>query len=156
MGNAKEVGGLGFHDLECFNVALLAKQGWGLTKNLDYLVVRILKEKYHPNGPFMAAPLSRKQSYAWQSIWNAKFLLVEGMMWRVGNERCIKIWVDKWLPSPTTYTMQSPVHLLDPEAKVCELIDPDTLWWNILIIKQIFKEEEVEKICSLASCPRTQ
>ena len=77
-------------------------------------------------------------------------------MWRVGDGRSIKIWGDKWLPSPTTYAIQSPVHVLDYEAKVCELIDPDTLWWNISLIEQIFMEEEVEKICSLAICPRTQ
>ena len=68
MGKAKEIGGLGFHDLEYFNVALFAKQVWRLIKNPDSLVARILKEKYHPNGTIMAAPLSRKRSYVWL-IW---------------------------------------------------------------------------------------
>jgi ribonuclease HI len=78
------------------------------------------------------------------------------MIWRVGNGRKIKIWGDKWLPSPTTYAIQSPVHILNSEARVCDLIDPDLQWWNIPLIKEVFKEEEVEKICSLAICPRTQ
>jgi hypothetical protein len=156
MGKSKEVGGMGFRDLECFNVALLAKQGWRLIQSPDSFVARILKEKYHPNCMFLEAPLSRNPSYVWRSIWNAKSLLMEGMMWKVGNGRSIKIWGDKWLPSPTTYAIQSPVQVLDPEARISELIDPNTFWWNIPLIKQIFMEEEVEKICSLAICPRTQ
>jgi hypothetical protein len=97
-------------------VALLAQQGWRLIQNPDSLVARIIKEKYHPNGTFMVASLSRKPSYVWRSIWNAKSLLAEGMMWRVGNGRSIKIWGDKWLPSLMTYAIQSPVHLLDCNA----------------------------------------
>jgi hypothetical protein len=58
--------------------------------------------------------------------------------------------------SPTTYTIQTPVSILDNEAKVCKLIDPDTNWWNIPLIKELFREEEVEMICGMAICPRTQ
>ena len=36
-------------------------------------------------------------------------LLQEGMSWRVGDGKSIKIWHDRWLPSPTTYAIQSPV-----------------------------------------------
>jgi hypothetical protein len=39
---------------------------------------------------------------------------------------------------------------------VCDLIDSDLNWWNILLIKEIFMEEEVERICSMAICPHTQ
>jgi hypothetical protein len=33
MGLSKDVGGLGYRDLESFNMALLAKQGWCLIQN---------------------------------------------------------------------------------------------------------------------------
>lgn len=78
------------------------------------------------------------------------------MLWRVGNGRNIKIWGDKWLLSPTTYAIQSPVHILDSEARVCDIIDPDLQWWNISLIREVFREEEMEKICSMTICPRTQ
>jgi hypothetical protein len=123
MGRAKKVGGLGFQDLECFNTALLSKQGWRLIQNLESLAARILQEKYHPNGTFLDSPLSRRPSYVWRSIWNAKFLLNEGLVWKVGNGRDIKIWGDKWMSTLMTYAIQSSVRVLDPEACVCELIE---------------------------------
>ena len=50
----KEVGGLGFYDLQSFNLAMLAKQGWKLIKKReDSLVARILKPKYYAQGKFM-------------------------------------------------------------------------------------------------------
>ena len=39
---------------------------------------------------------------------------------------------------------------------MCDLIDSDTNWWNIPLIKEIFREKEVEMICGMAICPRTQ
>jgi hypothetical protein len=50
MGRAKDRGGLGYWDLESFNLSLLAKQGWRLIQQPDSLVGRIYKEKYFPNG----------------------------------------------------------------------------------------------------------
>jgi hypothetical protein len=118
MGKAKTIGGLGFRDLECFNTALLAKQGWRIIQNPDSLVAKVLKEKYFLNGSFLYTPLSKRPSYVWWSIWNAKRLLEEGMVWRVGNRENIKIWGDKWLPSSTSHTIQSLVHILNSKAKV--------------------------------------
>ena len=48
----KETGGLGFRDLQSFNLAMLAKQGWRLIQNEDSLVSRILRAKYYSNGDF--------------------------------------------------------------------------------------------------------
>jgi hypothetical protein len=70
---------MGFRDLKCFNIALLAKQGWGLLFNSDSLVSKVLKEKYYPNSTFLESNLGRRPSYAWRSIWTAKKLLQEGM-----------------------------------------------------------------------------
>jgi hypothetical protein len=68
MGKAKKIGGLGFRDLQCFNTALLAKQGWRLIQNPDSLVAMVLKEKYFPNGSFLDSQLSKRPSYVWRSI----------------------------------------------------------------------------------------
>ena len=89
----KRRGGLGYKDLECFNQAFLAKQGWQLIQFPDSLVAQVMKAKYYPQGDFMASSLGGHPSYAWRSVWGAKKLLQEGMRWIVGNGQSIKIWV---------------------------------------------------------------
>ena len=39
--------------------------------------------------------------------------------------------------------------LLDSNALVCELIDRDTKWWNLPMLKNLFAKEEVNLILSL-------
>jgi hypothetical protein len=151
---AKDRGGMGFRDLECFNLALLAKQGWRLIHNNDSLVAWIFKEKYYPDKSFLTSCLGRRPSYAWRSIWSARILLQEGMLWRVGDGRTIRIWQDRLIPSPTTFAIQTPMNTLDFEANVCSLIDEDTKWWNTGLIHSIFNQEEAQLICSIPLCPR--
>ncbi|XP_059668770.1 uncharacterized protein LOC132313844 [Cornus florida] len=51
----KQEGGLGFRDLEAFNIALLAKQGWRLAVENGSLLSRIYKGKYYPHNSFLEA-----------------------------------------------------------------------------------------------------
>lgn len=156
LGRAKEQAGLGYRDLKCFNMALLAKQGWCLIQFPDSLVAKIFKEKYYPSDTFLETPLGNKPSYAWRSIWNAKPLLKEGLIWWVEDGESINIWKDKWIPSATTHAIQSPIQILDSEAKVCDLIDMDTNWWNTPLVEEVFNPEEAKLICGMVICPRTQ
>lgn len=92
MGKPKEKGGLGYRDFESFNLALLAKQGWRLIQYPNSLVARIYKEKYYSQCTLLEIPLGKRPSYAWRSIWNLEKLLQEGLIWRVGDDRTVKIW----------------------------------------------------------------
>lgn len=156
MGRGKERGGLGFRDLECFSLASLAKQGWHLIHNPDTLVAKVFGEKYFAEGSFLASSLWKRPSYSWRSIWASKKLLQAGMMWRVGDRKSIKIWKDRWIPSPTTFAIQSLIVILDSEARVSMLIDEETKWWNQVLVRTIFRRKEADLICSLANCPRLQ
>lgn len=94
LGAPKNRGGMGFRDLEVFNLALLAKQGWQLLTNPNSLVAHIMKEKYYRGNGFLEAHLGRRPSFVWRSILKTKLLLQNGMGWRVGNDENIRIWGD--------------------------------------------------------------
>ena len=146
MGKTKAKGGMGYRDLECFNMAMLAKQGWRLVQNLDSLVAKVFHEKYYGGESFLNSRLGPRPSYAWQSIWNAKKLLQEGLLWRVGDGKSINIWGARWVLSPSSYAIQSPIRILEREAKVSALVDNSTMWWNISLVKSIFSEEEAAMV----------
>ncbi|MBA0636042.1 hypothetical protein Godav_028932 [Gossypium davidsonii] len=48
----------------------------------------------------MSAGLGAYPSYTWRSILGARYLLEEGMGWRIGNGDSVNIWNDRWLPGP--------------------------------------------------------
>jgi hypothetical protein len=128
---------MGFRDLMCFNKALLAKQGWSL------------KAKYFPRGSFLDSGLGNKPSFAWRSIFGAIDLLQEGLIWRIGDGKKVKIWRHKWLNILTTYSIQTPWVLFLEDSKVSELIDQDTKWWNRQLISSKFMTNEVEAILKI-------
>lgn len=61
----KACGGLGFKDLEAYNIALLGKQLWRMIKNPNSLMARIFKSRYFRNSDPLNAELGSRPSYAW-------------------------------------------------------------------------------------------
>ena len=108
MCKSKIRGGLGFRNLQAFNLAMLAKQGWRLVMNPNSLVARIYKAKYSQHGDVFKAKLGSNPSYAWRSIMNRLEVVKRRTQWRVGNGNLIHIWEDKWLLTPSTYKVISP------------------------------------------------
>ena len=102
MCKSKLRGGMGFRDLQAFNLAMLAKQGWRLLTNPHSLVARVYKAKYYPYGDVLNSKLGSNPSYAWRSIFNSVEVIRKGT-------RLIHIWEDKWLPTPSTYKVITPL-----------------------------------------------
>jgi hypothetical protein len=137
MSFSKAQGGMGFRDLVCFNKALLAKQCWRLWQNPDSLAATIIKAKYYPHSTFLEATLGKRPSFAWKSLLSASGLLKSGLVWRVGDGKDIKIWGDRWLPTPTSFSVQSPRRVFSEDARVADLIDQDTKWWNSTLLSSV-------------------
>jgi hypothetical protein len=93
--------------------------------------------------------LGNRPSFAWRSIQGSRDLIKDGLIWRVGNGKKIRIWKDKWLPTPTTYKVYSPPSILDPNATVSQLVDVDTKWWNNALLERVFSREEIASIQSV-------
>uniref|UniRef100_A0A2N9HAL6 Reverse transcriptase domain-containing protein n=1 Tax=Fagus sylvatica TaxID=28930 RepID=A0A2N9HAL6_FAGSY len=110
MCRSKFQGGMGFRDLEAFNLTLLAKQGWWLIHDLTSLFTAVFKAKYFPTGSFLQAKVRPGYSYAWRSIAAARPVLEAGSKWRIGDGRNISIRNDKWIPDGK-FTVKSAYHV---------------------------------------------
>ena len=77
---------MGFRNLQAFNLALLAKQGWRILTNPTSLVARVFKAKYFPFDDVLHSRIGNNPSYAWRSIFNSLWVLKEGTRWRVGKK----------------------------------------------------------------------
>ena len=149
MCKPKSLGGLGFRNLQAFNLALLAKQAWKILTNPSSLVAHILKAKYFPYCDVLNASLCSNPSYTWRSIHNSLNVLKSGTRWRVANGRRIHIWDDKWLPSPSTFKVITPSRITEDYPMVSSLIDLNTRWWKIDYIRALFLPVDVEAILKI-------
>ena len=88
---AKEVGGLGFKEIEKFDEALLAKQVWRMINNPDSLCHQVFKAIFFPDYSILEAKDLRVGSYAWKSILSARDVIRKGMVWHIGNGESMRI-----------------------------------------------------------------
>lgn len=68
MNYSKKEGGLGFRDIENFNIAVLAKQAWRFLQSPETLLSRLLKSRYFHDTDILHAQLGKQPSHGWRSI----------------------------------------------------------------------------------------
>ncbi|KAF7153924.1 hypothetical protein RHSIM_Rhsim01G0072400 [Rhododendron simsii] len=157
-GNLRRLGvlgaGLGFRDLRCFNLALLAKQWWQLLKGGRCLLHRILKAKYFPKCSF----LRQRAGYGKEwvrihlglggSILEGGKIINVDLRWRIGTRDRVVIDRDQWLPK---YEPMAPASVKEEGRgrKVQFLIDPHTLGSKEDLVKEVFSAEESQLILSI-------
>lgn len=99
----KCIGGLGFHDLELFNQALVAKQAWPMICNANSLSAKILKRKYFHDYDFLLSEDKNGSSYLWKSLLWGHDVIIKGTCWKVGCGETIRVFDDPWLPRPGAF-----------------------------------------------------
>jgi hypothetical protein len=94
MCKPKDMGGLGFRDVELFNLALLARQGWRLLQNPNSLSARVLRARYFPSKELLTADLGSTPSQVWQAIHAGVATLKQGLVKRIGTGETTDPWND--------------------------------------------------------------
>ncbi|KAA3479973.1 reverse transcriptase [Gossypium australe] len=144
----KDAGGMGFKNLFLFNKALLAKQVWRILTQPKFLLAKVLKARYHPYSHILSANIGSYPSFTWRSICSAQDLIVNGMLWRVGNGTCINIWDDPWLPGRENNRL-SVEKIMPNWTTVNQLINYETNTWNKELIHNIFYADTATRISSI-------
>ena len=86
------MGGMGFRDIEFFNLALLARQAWRLLQEPNSLSARILKSVYYPASSILEAEVGKNPSQVWRSIVEGRDMLKLGLVKRIGSGEDTHIW----------------------------------------------------------------
>jgi hypothetical protein len=145
IAHMKQGGGMGFRDLQLFNLAMLGKQGWRLLSRPESLCARTLKGKYFHDASFMSARKKRNSSHTWQAILKGREVLEKGLIRLIGDGRSTNVWTDQWIPGIPGF---KPLYR-KPEAKVekvHELLTPDGIAWNDHILQENFLQADANAI----------
>ena len=140
---------MGFRNIQAFNLAMLAKQGWRILTNPNSLLARVFKAKYFPHDDVLNSKIGSNPSFTWRSIHNSLEVIKRGRRWRVGNGRRIHIWEDKWLPTPSSFKVISPQSDFDGYPMVSSLINFGTKWWKADLVRSLFLPFEACEILKI-------
>ena len=129
---------------------MLAKQVWWLVHDKESLFYRVFKAKFFPLSDIFSAQV-KSGSYAWRNILKARYLIDDGARYRVGNGQTVRIYQDYWLPGDGSGKVISPPSLLSADARVADIIDANSDWWNVYLLERVFLPFEAQKIKSIPS-----
>ncbi|KAG7586300.1 Reverse transcriptase zinc-binding domain [Arabidopsis thaliana x Arabidopsis arenosa] len=145
----KAVGGLGFKDIEAFNIALLGKQLWRMMERKESLMAKVYKSRYFRKSDPINAPLGSRPSFAWKSIHESQELIKQGARAVIGNGATVNIWKDQWLGSKPARPLRS-AEMTDPhwyQQVSHSILGKDILLedgreWNKELLRAMLSEED--------------
>uniref|UniRef100_A0A803QCV6 CCHC-type domain-containing protein n=1 Tax=Cannabis sativa TaxID=3483 RepID=A0A803QCV6_CANSA len=146
----KDEGRMGFKDLEKFNQALLAKQGWKIINNPQSMLARVLKACYYTNSSFLEAKIGGYGSFMWRSIIWGRKIIEKGVRWRIISGRGIRINEDKWIPRPSTFTLRSKATV--PQGTTLDYLKNADGSWKTTIVEYCFHSDDIPMILGIAPC----
>jgi hypothetical protein len=140
--------GMGFRDLELFNLALLGKQGWCLMTDPNLLCARVLKGRYFPNNDFLQAIVPATSSATWRAIVAGREALQLGLIKRIDNGSSVSAWTDNWIAG--TKTMRASAQIGDDDINtISDLIDHDIGRWKVELVCENFIATEADAILNI-------
>jgi hypothetical protein len=145
MCSPKFSGGMGFRDIELFNVAMLARQAWRILQNPEALSSRILKAVYYPQSEFLEATLGSSPSQVWRAIIEGRDAMRQGLIRRIGTGEGTHAWNQNWLPRDN---MLRPIACLksNPPMMVSDYIDPTSATWRSELLQEWFLPMDIDVI----------
>ena len=148
MTQPKQCGGMGFKDIELFNLSLLARQAWRILTNPESLSAKVLKAVYFPQCDLLSATLGSAPSQVWRAVHEGISTLRQGLIRRIGSGQLTKIWEDNWIPRQEWLKPYS-VRKDNAPTTVSELIDHTSASWDRTKLLAHFLPMDVEYILSI-------
>ncbi|VVA18748.1 PREDICTED: reverse mRNAase [Prunus dulcis] len=143
----KSDGGLGFRDLNTFNLALLGKQAWRLIHEPNSYWAKLIKARYFPNCDFINAVAGHRPSWGWISLLEGREVIKENIRHQVFNGHNTKIWQDRWLlPPHQGYVVPLNTVPLNAPQLVSEILDGQTRTWNTQALAQYVSQDTIKLI----------
>ncbi|GLU14962.1 hypothetical protein SLE2022_314960 [Rubroshorea leprosula] len=148
MVTSKWHGGLGFKDLEYFDLALLARQAWRLINHPNALWAQVLKAIHFPDVDFVNAQEGSNPSWAWKSLLKGRNLLQHGLRWNIGSGESVNVWSDAWVPTLPSFRILSPAPPDKENLKVNNLVSARGTW-DTRKLNALFQPYEVNEILKI-------
>ncbi|XP_024171911.1 uncharacterized protein LOC112177904 [Rosa chinensis] len=142
----KSLGGLGVKKATDMNQAMLAKAGWRIFQNDPGLWASIYREKYFKNDDLFDKDYHYPKdcSSTWKSDSHGADLVKRGLIWRVGDDKKIKFWIDIWLPPLPLIHYALPGAFIDSNITLCSFWDANG--WNIDLLFSLLPSGIVNQI----------
>ncbi|XP_010490159.1 PREDICTED: uncharacterized protein LOC104767890 [Camelina sativa] len=156
LSKPKSEGGLGFKEIEAYNIALFGKQLWRMLMNPNSLIARVFKSRYFSKSSPLSAKLGSRPSFAWRSIHEAQELLKQGVRAIIGNGESVNLWQDPWLGSKPALSLHnvciipSDLHKsVSKLMKVKDIMEDSRRAWRQDLLDTLFTMEDRNSIGNL-------
>lgn len=90
-----------------------------------FLMYRVHKARYSTTCSFLKANRGNNPFYEWRSLPQARDVILEGSVWKIGDGTIVEIEKHRWLPRPPCFRRVGARPLL-----VKELVDEGTKQWD--------------------------
>ncbi|XP_026438275.1 uncharacterized protein LOC113336817 [Papaver somniferum] len=130
----KGLGGLGFKNMEYFNLAMISKIAWRLIEEPHSLWTSTMKASHFPNKEVIIMETKPKNtdSWIWKGILEGITCIQKYYIWKIGDGTNIHIWEDRWIEDLPDI-LQKPLHCPSNLETVNQLFNTIGEWDHHII-----------------------